>query len=59
VALKFALKPPPVSVVIAGTRNAEQATRNFAVSDQEPLSDELEGRLRKCNWRRSFWYQGK
>ena len=59
VALKFALKPPPVSVVIAGTRNADQATRNFAVSDQEPLSDELEGRLRKCNWRRSFWYQGK
>jgi aryl-alcohol dehydrogenase-like predicted oxidoreductase len=59
VALKFALKPPAVSTVIPGIRNPDQATRNCAVSDQPPLSDELETSLRPHNWRRAFWYGGK
>jgi aryl-alcohol dehydrogenase-like predicted oxidoreductase len=59
VALRFALKPPPVSTVIPGIRNAEQARKNCLVGDQDPLSDQLELRLRKHYWRRAFWYQGK
>lgn len=59
VALKFALKPAAVSVVIAGTRTADQATSNFLISDEAPLNDDLEMQLRKFNWRRAFWYEGK
>lgn len=59
VAIKFALKPQAVSTVIVGTRNAEQAKRNCGVSDQSPLSDDLERKLRTHNWIRSFWYAGK
>jgi len=32
---------------------------NLTVSDQPPLSDELEQRLRRHYWRRAFWYSGK
>jgi aryl-alcohol dehydrogenase-like predicted oxidoreductase len=59
VALKFALKPEAVSTVIPGIRNVDQAKRNCAVSDQPPLSDELEAALRPHNWRRGIWYSGK
>ena len=41
-ALKFALKPRAVSTVIPGMRNMRQARLNCSVSDQPPLSDELE-----------------
>jgi aryl-alcohol dehydrogenase-like predicted oxidoreductase len=58
-ALKFALKPQAVSTVIAGIRNPDQARQNCAVSDMPPLSNELETKLRKHNWRRAFWYGGK
>jgi len=58
-ALKFALKPPPVSTVIAGIRNPAQAEKNCSVGNLDPMSDELEGRLRKHYWRRAFWHQGK
>jgi aryl-alcohol dehydrogenase-like predicted oxidoreductase len=58
-ALKFALKPAAVSTVIAGIRNPWQAEKNCAVGSLEPMSDELEGRLRKHYWRRSFWNEGK
>jgi aryl-alcohol dehydrogenase-like predicted oxidoreductase len=59
VAQKFALKPEAVSTVIPGIRNVDQAKRNCAVSDMPPLSDELEQKLRKHQWRRAFWYGGK
>jgi aryl-alcohol dehydrogenase-like predicted oxidoreductase len=59
VALKFALKPAAVSTVIPGIRNPDQARRNCAVSDAPPLSDELENKLRRHNWRRGIWYAGK
>lgn len=58
-ALKFALKHPAVSTVIAGMRNADQAARNCAVADQPPMSDALEHDLRGHAWRRGFWYGGK
>jgi aryl-alcohol dehydrogenase-like predicted oxidoreductase len=58
-ALKFALKPAAVSTVIPGMRNARQAEMNCGVSDQPPMSDELEQRLRPFNWLRGFWYGGK
>jgi aryl-alcohol dehydrogenase-like predicted oxidoreductase len=58
-ALKFALKPAAVSTVIPGMRNALQAELNCRVSDLQPMSDDLEARLRKHNWLRAFWYSGK
>jgi aryl-alcohol dehydrogenase-like predicted oxidoreductase len=58
-ALKFALKPQAVSTVIPGMRNVRQAELNCGVSDQPPMSDELEQRLRPLNWLRAFWYGGK
>ncbi len=58
-ALKFTLKPPAVSTVIPGIRNPRQAELNCGVSDEPPMTDELEHRLREHFWRRSFWYAGK
>lgn len=58
-ALKFALKPKAVSTVIPGIRSVRQAELNCAVSDQPPLSEELEQKLRPHHWRRAFWYAGK
>jgi aryl-alcohol dehydrogenase-like predicted oxidoreductase len=58
-ALKFALKPAAVSTVIPGIRNVSQAEMNLAISDQPPLADDLEQRLRAQEWRRGFWYSGK
>jgi aryl-alcohol dehydrogenase-like predicted oxidoreductase len=58
-ALKFALKHPAVSTVIAGTRNASQAERNFAVGAQPPLSDALARALLPHAWNRGNWYFGK
>jgi aryl-alcohol dehydrogenase-like predicted oxidoreductase len=58
-ALKFALKPPAVSTVIPGIRTVQQAEANCGVSDQPPISDELERKLREHRWNRAFWYGGK
>jgi aryl-alcohol dehydrogenase-like predicted oxidoreductase len=58
-ALKFALKPGAVATVIPGIRTVRQAELNCAVSDQPPMTDALENRLRKHHWRRAFWYAGK
>ena len=53
-ALKFALKPPAVSTVIPGMRNARPAEMNCGVSDQPPMSDEVERKLRPFNWMLEF-----
>jgi aryl-alcohol dehydrogenase-like predicted oxidoreductase len=58
-AIKFCLKPAAVSVVIPGMRNVKQAEANLAVSDQPPMSDELQRKLQEHAWRRAFWYAGK
>lgn len=58
-ALKFALKPSAVSTVIPGIRNVRQAEMNCGVSDQPPMSEDLEKRLREQYWLRAFWYGGK
>lgn len=58
-ALKFTLKPHAVSTVIPGMRNLRQVEMNCAVSDQPPMADGIEQRLRSHGWRRSNWYQGK
>ena len=58
-AIKFAMKPAAVSTVIVGTRNADQALINCGLSDQAPLTDDLEHKLRDHQWLRSFWYGGK
>jgi aryl-alcohol dehydrogenase-like predicted oxidoreductase len=58
-ALKFALKPAAVSVVIPGIRSVAQAEMNLAVGASPPLGDALEERLRPHAWRRGFWYLGK
>jgi aryl-alcohol dehydrogenase-like predicted oxidoreductase len=58
-ALKFALKPVAVCTVIPGMRNERQAEMNCGVSDQAPLSDASELKLREHAWRRADWYKGK
>lgn len=58
-ALKFALKPPAVSTVIAGIRNVGQAEMNCGVGSMPPMSETLEVTLRNHYWRRAFWYSGK
>lgn len=40
-------------------RNVRQAEMNCGVSDQPPMSDDLEKRLRQNSWLRPFWYGGK
>ena len=57
-ALKFALKPEAVSTVIPGIRNIHQAQANCGISDQPPMSDELERALHEHRWLRAFWYGG-
>ncbi len=59
VALKFVLAHPAVCTVIPGMRNATQAALNCSVSELRDLSPDLLARLRRHNWRRSFWYSGK
>jgi aryl-alcohol dehydrogenase-like predicted oxidoreductase len=58
-ALKFALKPPAVSTVIAGIRNPWQAEKNCAVGSMEPMRDDVEAKLRSHYWLRAFWHSGK
>jgi len=58
-ALKFALEPAAVSTVIPGIRNVQQAEANMAVSDEQPMSQELVLKLREHRWNRAFWYGGK
>lgn len=58
-ALKFAVAPSPVSTVIVGIRNEDQARRNAAASDLPPLSDETLRTLARHNWHRGVWYGGK
>jgi aryl-alcohol dehydrogenase-like predicted oxidoreductase len=58
-ALKFALKSAAVATVIPGMRNARQAELNCAVSDQAPMSDATDAKLREHAWRRADWYKGK
>jgi aryl-alcohol dehydrogenase-like predicted oxidoreductase len=58
-ALKFALKPEAVSTVIPGIRNVQQAEANCGVSDQPPMDDAMERKLREHRWNRAFWYGGK
>ena len=58
-ALKFVLAHPAVSTVIPGIRNVAQAEVNCAASDLPPLTAEQLEKLRRHNWRRSFWYAGK
>lgn len=58
-ALKWVLAHPAVSVVIPGIRTVAQAEANLAVSDLPPMPPELVTRLRRHNWRKSFWYAGK
>lgn len=58
-ALKFALSPSEVSVVIPGMRNVAQAEANVAVSDLPALDNALIQKLRRHAWNRAFWYVGK
>lgn len=58
-AIKFSLKPDAVSTVIPGMRTIKQAEANVGVSDEKPMSDALEKKLRKHMWTRAFWYAGK
>ncbi len=58
-AIKYALSNSAVSTVITGIRNENQALANIQVSDLSPLSEDLLIRLRRHNWRRAFWYDGK
>ena len=58
-ALKFVLAHPAVSTTIPGMRNLRQARANCAVSDRPDLPEELLLKLRRHNWRRAFWYEGR
>ena len=58
-ALKFVLAHPAVSATIPGMRNPEQAQANCGVSDRPDLPEPLLLKLRRHNWRRAFWYEGR
>ncbi len=58
-AIKWVLAHPAVSTVIPGMRNAGQAAANCAVSDLPAMPDALVRKLRRHNWRRGIWYEGK
>ena len=58
-ALKFVLAHPGVSVTIPGMRTVSQTEANLAVSDMPDMDDALILSLRKHNWRRGFWYDGR
>lgn len=58
-ALKFVLAHPAVSLVIPGIRSIAQADANCGVSDLPDPPAELLARLRRHNWRRGIWYEGK
>ena len=56
VALLFVLDQHAVSTVIPGMRNVNYVLENTAVSDMQPLPDDIIIRLRKHNWLRAYWY---
>jgi aryl-alcohol dehydrogenase-like predicted oxidoreductase len=58
-ALKWVLAHPAVSVVIPGMRTAAQAKANCRVSQLPDMPAALVERLRRHNWRRGIWYEGK
>jgi len=58
-ALKFVLAHPAVSTSIPGMRNIQQVEANLGVSEMADMSEQLLGSLRKHNWRRAFWYEGR
>jgi aryl-alcohol dehydrogenase-like predicted oxidoreductase len=58
-ALKFVLAHPAVSATIPGMRNVDQVEANLAVSEMPDISRDLLDTLRKHNWRRAFWYEGR
>lgn len=57
--MKIALKPAAVCPAIPGMRNERQTELDCGVSDQAPMSDALEAKLRDPAWRRADWYKGK
>ncbi len=58
-ALKFVLGHPAVRTVIPGMRNRRQAELNASISGHRDLSEAELVRLRRHQWRRTFWYMGK
>ncbi len=54
-ALRFCLRHPAVSTVIAGMRTARHAEENCAASDRGPLDPELLRELQKHRWMRNFY----
>jgi aryl-alcohol dehydrogenase-like predicted oxidoreductase len=58
-ALKFVLAHPAVSVAIPGMRSVAQVDANVPVSDIPDMGEGLLLALRKHNWRRGFWYDGR
>ena len=58
-ALKFVLSHTAVSTVIPGIRNVAQAHANTAMSDFADMPEEILVKLRRHNWLRGFWYEGK
>lgn len=56
VAFRFALDHPAVSTVIAGMRNERQVEMNTAVSEIDPLPDDLTQILRRHRWHKLFWH---
>jgi aryl-alcohol dehydrogenase-like predicted oxidoreductase len=58
-AIKFVLAHPAVSLTIPGMRNVQQVEANLAVPELANMPEELLVRLRRHNWRRAFWYEGR
>ena len=58
-ALKFVLAHPAIGVTIPGMRNERQAEANCSASDRPDLPEPLLLKLRRHNWRRAFWYEGR
>jgi aryl-alcohol dehydrogenase-like predicted oxidoreductase len=58
-ALKFVLAHHAVGVAIPGMRAVAQVDANVPVSDLPDMGEGLLLALRKHNWRRGFWYDGR
>lgn len=56
IALRFCLSQPAITAIIPGAQNKEHVICNFAVLNQEPLSQELLDQIGAL-WRKDFCYR--
>jgi aryl-alcohol dehydrogenase-like predicted oxidoreductase len=58
-ALRFVLDNHSVCCALAGARSEAQLLANVKSVQMPPLTEETTKALRRFNWRKGFWYEGK